>query len=60
MHPLDYFYFNVYENNKFNPTEQASTLSMYKFHNMLKDKKNTKYFFNKMLFHQKFKGYIGH
>ncbi len=60
MHPLDYFYFNVFKNEKFNPNDYANTMFMYRFHKKLNDKKYTKYFFNKMLFHQKFKEYMGH
>jgi len=60
MHPLDYFYFNVYENPDFNPSEYASTLFMYRFHRKLNNKRYNKYFLNKILFHQRFESLMGH
>jgi len=60
MHPLDYFYFNVYENLEFNPRDHASTLFMYRFHKKLNDKNYIHFFQNKMLFHKHFKSFMGH
>lgn len=60
MHPLDYFYFNVYGNNNFNPNEYASTLFMYRFHKKLNDKNYTKFFKNKILFNQRFREFMAH
>ncbi len=60
MHPLDYFYFNVFENQNFNPREYASTLFMYGFHKKLNSKKHIRFFQNKMLFHERFRDFMGH
>ncbi|MDD3080037.1 MAG: sugar-transfer associated ATP-grasp domain-containing protein [Paludibacter sp.] len=60
MHPLDYFYFDVYSNPSFDPQKYASTLFMYRYHKRLNDPKYTQYFFNKMLFHEKFRFLMGH
>lgn len=60
MHPLDYFYYNVYENREFSITEHANTLFMYRYHKIMNDRKLIKYFHNKMLFHDRFKSFMGH
>lgn len=60
MHPLDYFYYNVYDNKEFNTSEHANTLFMYCYHKIMNDRKSVKYFHNKMLFHYRFKNFMGH
>jgi hypothetical protein len=60
MHPLDYFYFDVYKNVDFNPKEYANTLFMYRFQKKLNNKNFIKYFHSKLLFHHKFKAFISH
>ncbi|WP_372948086.1 sugar-transfer associated ATP-grasp domain-containing protein [Mariniphaga sp.] len=60
MHPMDYFYFDVYKNEVFNPNEYANTLFMYRFQKKLNNKKFTKYFYNKLLFNQKFRSFNNH
>lgn len=60
MHPLDYFYFDVYNNKLFNPQEHANTLFMYQFQKKLNQRKKIKYFHNKSLFNYKFKELIDH
>lgn len=60
MHPLDYFYYDVYANDSFLPEAHADTLFMYRFHKKLNKKKHVKYFYNKILFHQTFKKFMGH
>ena len=60
MHPLDYFYFNVYENKEFNPMDYASTLFMYRFHKKLNRKRYTDFFQNKILFNEHFRRFMGH
>lgn len=60
MHPLDYFYYDIPNNTAFNPEEHASTRFMYRFHRKMNDRKVIKYFYNKMLFHEKFRQFMGH
>ncbi|MRT93439.1 sugar-transfer associated ATP-grasp domain-containing protein [Ancylomarina sp. 16SWW S1-10-2] len=60
MHPLDYFYADVYGNKEFDPREHANTFFMYKFHKKLNNRAFVKYFSDKRLFNKYFKAYMGH
>ena len=60
MHPLDYFYFDVYGNQEFDTNEHASSFFMYKFQRKLNNKTFVRYFSDKRLFNKYFKEFMGH